>query len=184
MEMENAENTMPFICSPIPIHTHACIHVSICTLCVSVISRIRLYICNNPANVTAIPLLCFWCILSRACKNTHTSTWIQAERERERAGAFNLFPRSMAVALACSPNFLRISHLSTYRYILCYIHIYFEHKILFFFLLFLSLIRLLLFFRALLFAHFRKIFNYKATIIYRIQLHSTTTSRSSKQVQT
>lgn len=76
MEMENAENTMPFICSPIPILTFVSLarpraHPLTLTVlhkylyALYVISRIRLCICNNPANVTAVLLLRFRCILSR-----------------------------------------------------------------------------------------------------------------------
>lgn len=85
--------------------------------------------------------------------------------------------------LTCSPNFLLISHLpSSYAHIYKILHIKYLYMCHVYVLniKFQFFLILIFFFVFLLFAHFRKIFNYKATIaiIYRIQLHS------SKQVQT
>lgn len=61
-------------------------------------------------------LVCLWCILSRAHKHIYTRTRTQTNRKRIERQNSILFHIRCRV-LACSPNFLRVSHLSSYTYL-------------------------------------------------------------------
>lgn len=145
MKMENAENTMPFICSPILTHTPAQYVLSLTTwifvLFTCVISLVWPCICINPANVTTVLLLYFALRVmhsfSRAQIHPYTRTRTQTSRKRiERQNSIPFHIRCRA--LARSPNFLRVSHLSSYTYLRQSVHtyisacVYAEYKIPFF----------------------------------------------------
>lgn len=113
MKMENAENTMPFICSPILTHvhtytgtlrtlTHSLAHWLTTWIFVHftcVISLVWPCICINPANVTAALLLCFGLLVmhsfSRAQTHLYTHTYTNKQKTH-RETEFNPFPYSMS----------------------------------------------------------------------------------------
>lgn len=105
-----------------------------------VISLIRLCICNNPANVTAVLLLGLLCILSRAHKHTdtHIHTYIQQQTNinTQISILFHIrwYSRSRSLAHPISFEFPTDLCTHIYLYYILYFHIcvYAEYKIPFF----------------------------------------------------